>query len=93
MSFPNGSGKRVNMMYPTDFTYWEKLKKWIDYEPVGALPMEVRGMLASLGIIKGQPFVPNPAVKKGTRRCCQVGTEDDLHQPDHTRILPPRWIL
>jgi hypothetical protein len=64
MDFPNGSGKRVEMMYPTDYTYWEKLKKWIDYEPVGALPMEVRGMLASLGIVKGQPFDPNPSVKK-----------------------------
>jgi len=64
MSFPNGSGKRVKMMYPTDFTYWEKLKKWIDYEPVGALPMEVRGMLASVGIVKGQPFEPVSAVKK-----------------------------
>jgi hypothetical protein len=64
MQFPNGSGKRVNFMYPTDFTFWEKLKKWIDYEPVGALPFEVRGMLASLGIVKGQPFEPGPAERK-----------------------------
>ena len=72
MSFPNGSGKRVNMMYPTDFTYWEKLKKWIDYEPVGALPMEVRGMLASLGIVKGQPFDPGPAVKKALEEAVKL---------------------
>ena len=26
MQFPNGSNIRVNMMYPTDFSYWEKLK-------------------------------------------------------------------
>jgi hypothetical protein len=63
MVFPNGSGKRVNMMYPTDFTYWEKLKKYVDYEPVGAFTMELRGMLASLGIVKGQPFDPGPAVR------------------------------
>lgn len=31
MEFPNGSGKRVNMMYPTDFSYWEKLKTFVDY--------------------------------------------------------------
>ena len=72
MRFPNGSGKRINMMYPTDFTYWEKLKKWIDYEPIGALPMEVRGMLASLGIIKGQPFNPNPAVKKALEEAVKL---------------------
>jgi hypothetical protein len=59
MKFPNAAPVRVNMMYPTDFTYWEKLKKFIDYEPVGALEMNVRGMLASLGIIKDQPFNPD----------------------------------
>jgi hypothetical protein len=37
MKFPNGSNIRVNMMYPTDFTYWEKLKKFIDYKPAVAL--------------------------------------------------------
>lgn len=72
MDFPNGSGKRVNMMYPTDYSYWEALKKWIDYEPVGALPMEVRGMLASLGIIKGQPFKPNAAVKKALKDAVEL---------------------
>lgn len=72
MQFPNGSGKRVNMMYPTDFSYWEKLKKWIDYEPVGALPMELRGMLASLGIIKGEPFKPSPAVKRALEEAMKI---------------------
>jgi len=72
MQFPNGSGKRVNMMYPTDFSYWEKLKKYIDYEPVGAFPMEVRGMLASLGIIKGQPFKPSPAAKAAMTKAVEL---------------------
>jgi len=64
MEFPNGSGVRVNMMYPTDFGYWEKLKEFIDYEPIGAFPMEVRGMLASLGIVKGEPFEPSSVARK-----------------------------
>ncbi len=59
MKFPNASPVRVNMMYPTDFTYWEKLKQFIDYEPVECLEPNVRGMLATLGIIKGQPFGPD----------------------------------
>jgi hypothetical protein len=58
MEFPNGSGKRVNMMYPTDDTYWTKLKEFVDYEPVAAIDPELRGVLASIGIIKGQPFEP-----------------------------------
>ena len=58
MAFPNASGKRVNMMYPTDFTYWEKLKAFVDYEPVEAIDPELRGILAGIGIVKGQPFEP-----------------------------------
>jgi hypothetical protein len=58
MDFPNGSGKRINMMYPVDSTYWTKLKDFVDYEPVSAITPELRGVLASIGIIKGQPFKP-----------------------------------
>jgi hypothetical protein len=59
MQFPNASPVRVNMMYPTDFTYWEKLKAFIDYEPVECFDPVTRGMLATIGIVKGQPFAPN----------------------------------
>jgi hypothetical protein len=62
MQFPNGSGKRINMMYPVDNTYWTKLKALVDYEPVSAIDPELRGVLASIGIIKGQPF--NPSAKQ-----------------------------
>ena len=58
MEFPNAAGKRVDMMYPVDNTYWEKLKQFVDYEPVTAIDPELRGVLASIGIIKGQPFRP-----------------------------------
>lgn len=59
MKFPNASPVRVNMMYPTDFAYWDKLKRFVDYEPIDCLEPNVRGMLASLGIVKGQPFDPD----------------------------------
>lgn len=64
MQFPNGSNVPVNMMYPTDFSYWEKLKAFVDYEPVEAIAPEVRGILASIGIIKGEPFNPDTATKE-----------------------------
>lgn len=60
MQFPDGSGKRVNMMYPVDNTYWTKLKTFVDYEPVSAIDPELRGVLASIGIVKGTPFNPTP---------------------------------
>ncbi|WP_223217062.1 DUF1254 domain-containing protein [Rhizobium cauense] len=58
MQFPDASGKRVNMMYPTGNTYWTKLKAFVDYEPVASIDLVTRGVLASIGIIKGQPFEP-----------------------------------
>lgn len=58
MQFPNGSGKRINMMYPVDNAFWTKLKALVDYEPVSAINPELRGVLAAIGIIKGQPFNP-----------------------------------
>lgn len=68
MEFPNGSGKQVNMMYPTGSTYWTKLKAFVDYEPVASIDPVTRGVLASIGIIKGQPFEPtdkqNAALQK-----------------------------
>jgi hypothetical protein len=58
MQFPNASGKRINMMYPTDASFWTKLKEFVDYEPVSAIDTELRGVLAGIGIVKGQPFAP-----------------------------------
>ena len=64
MVFPNASGKRINMMYPTDYAFWTKLKKFVDYEPYKAIAPELRGVLAAIGIIKGQPFAPTAGQKK-----------------------------
>lgn len=60
MQFPDGSGKRVNMMYPIDEAFWGKLKAFVDYEPVSAIDPELRGVLASIGIVKGETFKPSP---------------------------------
>ena len=46
------------MMYPTGSTYWTKLKEFVDYEPVASIDPVTRGILASIGIIKGHPFKP-----------------------------------
>lgn len=64
MEFPNAAGKRVNMMYPTDFSFWEKLKDFVDYEPVEAIHPELRGVLASIGIVKGTPFAPTKSQRE-----------------------------
>ncbi|WP_431279411.1 DUF1254 domain-containing protein [Leifsonia poae] len=72
MEFPNASGIRLNMMYPTDASYWTKLKDFIDYEPVSAIDPELRGVLASIGIIKGQPFDPSDWQQEQLQRAVET---------------------
>jgi hypothetical protein len=72
MQFPNASVDRVDMMYPTDFSYWEKLKAFVDYEPATAFPAEVAGILASIGIIKGVPFNPDAAAKAALTKAVEI---------------------
>jgi hypothetical protein len=72
MEFPNGSGKRVNMMYPVDNTYWTKLKEFVDYEPVAAIDPELRGVLASIGIEKGKPFQPSDKQQKLLKKAVET---------------------
>lgn len=64
MEFPNASGQRIDMMYPVNNEYWTKLKEFVDYEPVTAIDPELRGVLASIGIVKGQPFEPSARQKE-----------------------------
>jgi hypothetical protein len=72
MAFPNASGVRVNMMYPTDVTYWTKLKAFVDYEPVEAITPELRGVLAAIGIVKGDPFEPTDWQRKQLERAVET---------------------
>jgi hypothetical protein len=102
MEFPNASGVRLNMMYPTDFAYWTKLKAFVDHEPVGAIEPELRGVLASIGIIKGQPFEPNQwqraqlerAVETAPRMTLaitQLGRDDKRNYYYHDRQWEVAW--
>ena len=77
MQFPNGSGKRVNMMYPVDNAYWTKLKALVDYEPVSAIDPELRGVLASIGIVKGQAFNPSKKQRELLKKSRRDGAQDD----------------
>jgi hypothetical protein len=72
MQFPNGSGKRINMMYPVDKTFWSKLKAFVDYEPVSAIDPELRGVLASIGIVKGEPFKPDAKQQQLLKKAVQT---------------------
>ena len=102
MEFPNAAGKRVNMMYPVDNTYWDKLKEFVDYEPVTAIDPELRGVLASIGIIKGKPFKPSRQQKKLLEKAVEtapkmilamrkMGRADDRHLYYKDRQYERAW--
>jgi hypothetical protein len=60
MKFPDASNVPVNMLYPTDASAFDMLKRFIDSEYVDPADFDMRGMLASIGIVKDQPFSPTP---------------------------------
>ncbi|WP_321869976.1 DUF1254 domain-containing protein [Paraburkholderia tropica] len=64
MQFPDASGVPINMLYPTDGSAFDMLSRFIDSEYPDPADMEMRGMAASLGIVKGQPFKPDPRTRK-----------------------------
>jgi hypothetical protein len=49
---------------PNDFSFYESLDRLIQEEPVGWLDPETTGLVASIGIVKGQPFNPDERMKK-----------------------------
>lgn len=59
MQFPNASEKKANLLFPTDGTYFDYLKKFIDEEYVDPADLDMRGLLAGIGIAKGKAFNPD----------------------------------
>jgi len=64
MEFVSGSRKSWNTIHANNFEFYEELHTVIDREPVGLLDPQTRGIFASAGIIKGQPFDPTEDEKK-----------------------------
>ena len=60
----NMSGKAFNTVFPNDLGYFEILDKMIQREPIAAIGPEVRGAIASIGIVKGKAFNPDERMKK-----------------------------
>ena len=62
--FVDMSGKAFNTVFPSDYSYFENLNQIVQEEPIGAISPEVRGAIAAIGIVKGQPFAPDARMKK-----------------------------
>ncbi len=71
--FINMSGRSFSTIFPSDFEYFEILNKIVQEEPIDAVGPEVRGYMAAIGIVKGQPFKPDARMKKLLTEAAMLG--------------------
>jgi hypothetical protein len=103
MKFPDASGVPANMLPVSDGSVFNDLKRLVDSEDANLAHSDSLGMLASIGIVKGQPFKPDARTRAILDRAAQtaykmsrvIGFEDkvnglDLHvYPDRSCWLNP----
>jgi hypothetical protein len=89
MQFPEGSGVAADLLFPRDSTYFDMLARFIQHEYVDPTEMDMRGMLASLGIVKGRPFTPDPGTRALLDRAALTAFKMSKAMVSHgTRELP-----
>lgn len=71
--YQNVSGKKFNTIHANTFKFFEEINAVIQYEPADAFDPEFVGLLASIGIKKGQPFNPDTRMKKLLTEAVAIG--------------------
>jgi hypothetical protein len=69
----NMSGKSFSTIFPSTLKYYEILNDIVQHEPLEAVNPEVRGYMASIGIVKGKPFNPDERMKKLLEEAAVLG--------------------
>ncbi len=100
MVFPDASGVDANMLPVTDDSVFDQLKRLVDSEGPHLASSDGLGMLASIGILKGQPFNPDKATRVILDRAAKtayktsrvIGFQEELNGGS-LRVYPDRrWI-
>jgi hypothetical protein len=73
MNFINVSGVFHNTIHRMDYGIWEEINEVVQAEPAEGQDPELLGLLASIGIKKGQPFEPDARMKKILTEAADVG--------------------
>ena len=100
MRFPDASGVPVNMLPISDSTAFDQLKKLLDSEGANLASPDWLGMLAAIGIIKGQPFTPDAhtrevldqAAKTGYKTSRVIGFEGKVSGKSYRMYSDRRWL-
>ena len=100
MTVPDASGVPANMLPRSDASAFDELKKLVDSEGANLAESDSLGMLAAIGIVKGQPFTPDAktraildrAAKTGYKMSRVIGFEEVVSGRSF-RVYPDRhWI-
>jgi hypothetical protein len=101
MQFPDASGVPANMLPVSDGSAFDQLKQLVDSEGATLADSDWLGMLAAIGIVKGQPFTPDAktqaildrAAKTAYKMSRVVGFEDKASGLS-LRVYPDRccWL-
>src|SRR6266481_1636440 len=97
MKFPDASGVPANMLPISDGSAFDQLKLLVDREGDNLAGPDWLGMLAAIGIVKGQPFTPdahareilNQAAKTAYKTSRVIGFEQVVGGRSY-RIYPDR---
>ena len=75
MQFPDASGVPVDMLARRDDGAFDMLKRFVDHEYVDCLDLDMRGVLAAIGIAKDRPFEPNAQARAVLGRAASRASE------------------
>jgi hypothetical protein len=100
MKFPDASGVPANMLPISDATAFDQLKKLVDTEGPHLADPDWMGMLAGLGIVKGEPFQPDERMRgvldraaKSAYQMSRVIAFDEVVSGRSFRMYPDRrWL-
>jgi len=74
VKFTEGTGKVMDTIPPSDFSYFEMINEVVQQEPADSLDPEILGSLAAIGIVKGKPFNPDARMKKILTDAAAIGS-------------------
>jgi hypothetical protein len=73
MNFINVSGKFHNTIHRMDYGIFEEINEVVQAEPAAGQSPELLGLLASIGIKKGEAFAPDARMKQILEEAADVG--------------------
>ena len=100
MEFPDASGVPIDMLPPRDSSAFDMLKRFVDDEYVDPADSDMRGMLAAIGIVKGEPFSPDSharaILERAAKRASEMGryaaTVQLAQRPGALYYPDRRWV-